>query len=323
MAPIRPFTVDPVLTAIAIGYSNPANTLIADQVLPIVPVMGEQFKWTEYPIASAFTLPETRVGRRGQPNQITFEGLERDGSTEDYGLDTPIPISDIEAARRSRAQKRSTYDPEQNAVMMLTKLMQLRREVRVAATVQNELLYTGDRRIALTGGDRFDQYETSDPLLVLKAAVNATLIYRANTLVMGHAVWQVLSSHPVLVNAVRGNLTNKGIITREELAGLLEIKQVLVGEGYVNTARPGQAPELNRVWGDTIEALYVDPSMNSPMGEVSFGFTAEYGGRVSGRIEDPDIGIYGGFRIRVGGAQREIVAAKDVGAQVVGTLTPA
>ncbi len=254
---------------------------------------------------------------------MTFEGLENDGSVEDYGLDAPIPHSDITEAARARRENRSTYDPEQNAVMMLAKLMELRREVRVAAMVQNGLNYTGTRRIALTGGDRFDQYDTSDPMTVLKDAVNATLIYRANTLVMGHAIWQFLSGHPVLVNAIRGNLTNNGIITRDELARLLEIREVIVGEGFVNVARPGQTVDLQRVWGDSIQALYVDPTISSTMGEVTFGFTAEYGGRVSGRIEDPDIGIYGGFRIRVGGRMNEIVAAKEVGVQITGTMTPA
>ncbi|MEO0497881.1 MAG: capsid protein [Pseudomonadota bacterium] len=252
---------------------------------------------------------------------MTFDGQERDGSTEDYGLDAPIPNSDIAAARAARAQRRSTYDPEQNAVMMLTKLMELRREVRVAAAVQNAALYTGNRRIVLTGTDKLDDYVNSDPLEVLLAAINATLIYRANTLVMGHAIWQVISRHPDLVNAIRGNLTNKGIITRQELATLLEIKEVVVGEGYLNVARKGQPVDLQRVWGDTIQALYVDPTITSTMGEVTFGFTAEYGSRVSGRIEDPDIGIDGGFRIRVGGRQNETIAAEDVGAQIVGALT--
>jgi hypothetical protein len=108
MATKRPFVVDPILTAIAIGYSNPAQALIADDVMPRQSVGGEQFKWTEYPIAEAFTVPDTEVGRRGQVNQIVFSGKERESAVRDYGLDVPIPNSDITAAAAARKEKRSS-----------------------------------------------------------------------------------------------------------------------------------------------------------------------------------------------------------------------
>ncbi|MBY6243858.1 capsid protein, partial [Methylosinus sp. Sm6] len=82
MAPSRPFVVNPVLTGIAIGYSNPDVALIADQVMPRVEVGGESFKWTEYPLAEAFTVPSTRVGRKGRVPEVEFSGTERDGSVE-------------------------------------------------------------------------------------------------------------------------------------------------------------------------------------------------------------------------------------------------
>lgn len=312
MAPQRPFVVDPVLTAIAIGYSNPAQVLIADAVMPRIPVGGEQFKWTEYPIAEAFTVPDTEVGRRGQVNQLTFNGEERESSVRDYGLDTPIPNTDIKAAADARKQKRSTYDPEQHSAMMLTKIVQLDREVRVAKRVQDPANYQAARTMALAGGDKLSDYANSDPLGVLDAAIEGTLIYRANTLVMGNVVWNTIKRSPKLVNAIKGNLTNEGFITKQQLAELLDIKSVIVGDAHVNTARPGQAMDLQRAWGNFISAQYIDPTAR-PEGEVTWGFTATYGTKVAGRIEDPDIGLEGGFRIRSGERVKEEIIAKDVG----------
>lgn len=312
MATKRPFVVDPELTAIAIGYSNPAQALIADDVMPRQPVGQEQFKWTEYPIDEAFTVPDTQVGRRGQVNQIVFSGEERDGSVEDYGLDVPIPNSDIEAAQKARAQKRSTYDPEKHSAMMLTKITQLDREVRVAKVVQDPNNYQAARRLVLAGGDQLSDFANSDPLGVLDTALQGTLIYRANQLTMGNVVWNWIKRHPKLVNAIKGNLTNEGFITKEQLADLLSIKRVLVGDAHVNAARPGQPVNLTRAWGNFIAAHYVDPSAHMQH-EVSWGFTATYGTRVAGRIEDPDIGLEGGFRIRSGERVKEVIAAKDVG----------
>lgn len=312
MAPRRPFVVDPVLTAIAIGYSNPAQTLIADRVLPRFGVAGEAFKWTEYPLAEAFTIPSTKVGRLGQVNQVTFSGKQKTSSVEDYGLDTPIPNSDITAAAAARAQGVSNYDPEQHSTMMLTKLVELDREVRVATLIQDPNTYAAARRLALAGGDKLSDYANSDPIGVLDAAIDGTLIYRANTLVMGQPVWSKIKRHPKLVNAVKGNLTNEGMITPQQLAELLSIREVLVGEAFVNTARPGQEAVLARAWGDSIAALYIDPTAR-PEGEITFGFTAQFGTRIAGRIEDEDIGLEGGQRIRSGERVKEEIVARDVG----------
>ena len=46
---------------------------------------------------------------------------------------------------------------------------------------------------------------------------------------------------------------------------------------------------------------------------ITFGRTAQFGTRIAGRIEDPDIGLTGGFRIRSGERIKELVVAKDVG----------
>ncbi len=311
MAPKRPFVVDPVLTAIAIGYSNPAHTLIADQVLPRMTVGQETFKWTEYPLAEAFTVPDTRVGRRGQVNQVEFNGEERESSVEDFGLDTPVPYTDIRAAAAARAQKRSTYDPEQHSTMTMTKLVELDREIRVANKIHNANAYAADRKVQLSGTSQFNDYTNSDPIGVLDTAIHGTLIHRANTLVMGFPVWSVIKRHPMLINAVKGGLTTEGMITRQQLADLLEIKEVLVGEAFYNTSKPGQAVTMARAWGKHVSALFIDKSAGPD--EITFGFTAQFGEKIAGRIEDEDIGLEGGFRIRSGERVKELIVAQDVG----------
>lgn len=76
----RPFPVNAVLTAIAVGYRNTSAMRIADLVLPRQPVGAETFKWTEYPISEAFNVPDARVGRLGRVQQLTFSGTEKEAS---------------------------------------------------------------------------------------------------------------------------------------------------------------------------------------------------------------------------------------------------
>lgn len=315
----RPFPVDPSLTAITIGYRNPATALIATKVLPPVPVLQEVFKWTEFPIAEAFTLPETRVGRKGQVQQVEFTGDEKSASVADYGLDAPIPNSDVQAAAQARAEGRSTIDPEKLAAEGLTNLIMLDREVRVAAVVQDTNNYAADKKVTLAGTAQFSDYDDSDPIGVISAGFEGTLIFRPNTVALGRPVWNVLRRHPKLIKAVKGGLTEDGLITKQQFADLFEfdVERFLIGEAYLNTAKKGQAVNLQRVWGKHIELLYIDPSkQQADDSTITYGFTAELGGRVAGSIDDPDIGLQGGRRTRVGERVKELVAAKDVGYQI-------
>lgn len=316
MAPRRPFVVDPALTAITVGYRNPAAFRIADDVMPRSQVSAEKFKWTEYPIGEAFNVPDARVGRKGRVQQLEFGGEERTSEVEDYGLDAPIPNSDIEAAATARAQGRSLHDPEGHAAMMLTDTLANIREVRVAQMVHNPANYDAARRKTLAGTSQFSDYANSDPISEIKQGMQKTLIFPPNTLAMGRDVWTALSSHPKLVNAVKGNVTSAGIITREQFVELFSgegISRLLIGDAWYNTARPGQQRSLSRAWGKHIAMLHLNPMASAEAGDITWGMTAEYGGRLSGRIEDPDVGLQGGQRIRVGERVKELIIAKDVG----------
>jgi hypothetical protein len=315
MAPNRPFVVDPILTSIAIGYRNPASALIADQVLPRVQVGAEAFKWTEYPLEEAFNVPDGRVGRRGRVPQLEFGGEEKDSSVEDFGFESPVPYSDIKAAEEARARKVSTFDPEGHATMMLADTLANVREVRVAGLVHNLNTYAAGRRVTLAGTDQFSDYEHSDPISVIKTGLESTLVFPPNTMVMGRAVWSKLSSHPKIVNAVKGNLTNEGLATRQQFADLFSgegISELLVGDAWYNTAKPGQAVNLARAWGKHIALIHLNP-VASPQGGITFGLTAQYGTKISGRIEDQNIGLEGGVQIRTGERVKELIVAKDVG----------
>lgn len=316
MAPKRPFVVDPALTAITVGYRNPEAFRIADQVLPRTQVSAEKFIWTEYPIAEAFNVPDARVGRKGRVQQLEFGGEERTAEVEDYGFDKPIPNSDIDAAAAARAQGRSNHDPEGHAAMMLTDTLANVREVRVANLIHSPATYDANRRKTLAGASQFSDYANSDPIGEIKSGFLKTLIFPPNTMVMGRDVWAKLSSHPKIVNAVKGNLTEEGIVSRAQFLELFSgegLSRLLIGDAWYNTARPGQAASLSRAWGKHISMLHINSMASAEAGDITFGLTAEYGSRIAGRIEDPDIGLQGGYRTRVGERVKELIIAKDLG----------
>ena len=311
--PPRPFVQTPALTAVALGYRNLA--MIADQALPRTPVPAETYKWMYYPYAELFTVPATLVGRRGRVQRVEFSGQEQSGLTHDHGLETGIPYSDINAAEALRAAGVSAYDPEARATQGLTDLVLLDREVRVAKMVQDPTNYAPARRLVLSGSDQFSD-PNSDPIKVFKALQYSTMIYRPNTWVMGRDCWTGLSSHPKLVNAIRGNVTGSGIIKPQELVDLFSgegLKQILIGESFVNINKPGQAPQLARTWGKSIQMYYLDNALPPEMGGITFGWTAQFGTRIAGSWDDRNVGLDGGRVVRTGEKVEERIVAPDVG----------
>lgn len=295
-----PFPIDPALTAIAVGYRNPEY--IADLVLPRVLVSLKPYKYLEYPVAEAFTLPDTLVGRKGAPNVVEFSATEKTGLCLDYGLDDEIPIDDINQAP-------ANYNPVDHSVMSTTDMIMLDREVRAAGVVFNSANFANS--VVLAGTDQFSDFVNSDPIDVILDALDIPLM-RPNVITMGREVFTKLRQHPKILKAVHGNSGDSGSATRRQLAEQFEVEEILVGGSRVNTNKKGQVIALSRVWGKHISLTYRNRLANTRSG-ITFGITAEYGSRLSGRENDSKIGLRGGVRVRVGETVEEKVVAPDAG----------
>lgn len=291
------FPRDKHLTAIAVAYKNPDVSLIADAVLPRVPVGKRTFEYTSYPIEQAYSVPDTRVGEKSQVPRLELNGTQASATVDDYGLEIPITKDDQDNAP-------SNIDPKQLATERATNLVLLDREARVARTVFNPASYPASQKTQLAGAAQWSDV-TSSPLKAMLDALDGCLI-RPNVLVFGQAAWSVLSMHPKLVKAAGGD-SGEGRITRERLAELLEVTEVLVGAAQVNSVKPGKAPVLARIWGKHALAFYRDRTVGTT-GGITFGITAQYGDRIAGS-QEVDMGLRGGTAVRSGESVKELIIA--------------
>jgi len=303
------FPITPELTAIAIAYRN--QSLIADEVLPIVPVGKQEFKYTKHTLADGFTIPDTKVGRKSAPNQVEFTGSEVTDSTVDHALDDPIPNADIDNAPPN-------FDPLGHSVEMIMNLIKLDREKRAADLVFASGNYAAANKITLAGASQFSDYANSDPIGIIGAGLDA-VVMRPNNMVIGQAAWTKLRSHPDIVKAVLGNAGDKGMVSRRAVADLFELDNLYVGRGFVNTAKKGQSVSLARVWGKHIVLFYRDSTANNQRG-TTFGFTARWGSPVAGNEFDKNIGMRGGQMVRAGESVKEVIAASDLGYMIVNAV---
>lgn len=315
----EPFTIDPALTAMAVNYKNPDVTLIADAVMPRVDVGDQYYEYDYFPPEEVFTVPDTTVGRRGAPNEVEFSSEERTAKVVDRGLDSTVPQRDIDAAKAQKRNRRGSFDPEARAVEGLTHLVHLDRELRVAGVVQDAANYAGNSQV-LAGTSQWSDYANSDPLTDIATACDSTFIARPNIGVTSRTVFTKLSMHPIIVEGVMATGAKRGKITREQMAELFELDELLVGDSFFNTARKGQAGAYSRVWGKGFALLHRNRAASNKSSLPTWGFTAEWrvqGGRsamIAGRFKNPKGGgLLGGTTVRAGEFVEEHVMAPATG----------
>lgn len=297
----KPFPVDPVYSGISLAYKNP--DYIADFVLPRVKVGKSSFKYRKFSKDQYLTLTDTLIGRKGVPNQIELGFTEGTESVVSRALDQVVPLEDIEDAPEG-------YDPQAKAVEFLTEIILLDREVRTANMVFNAANYAAGCKTTLTDAMQFND-AASTPIAVIKNAIDNCWM-RPNIMVMGREVFSVLSVHPSIVQAIYPISGGNGIVTRQQLAQLFDIDQILIGNAWVNSAKRGGAPMLQRAWGKHMALLYINPSATTN-DMPTFGLTAELDSRFSGFINQPEVGLKGSNLVRVGERVKELIIANDLG----------
>lgn len=296
-----PFPVDPVLSAISVAYRN--ARMIADQVMPRVPVGKQEFRYRLYDLGERFTIPDTHVGRTSRPNKVEFGFTEETDQTTDESLDAPIPFADIDNAPDG-------YSPEGHATEATTDLIALAREVRVANKTFTAANYKVGYKTTCSGTSQWS-HASSTPRDAISDALDG-MVMRANVMALGRATFSKLRRHPQIVSSILGNSGDEGMVTRQQLADLFELDEVLVGEGWVNTAAKGQTVAVSRCWGKHCALLFRD-GLADAQNKVTWGYTAQWGPRFAARIPDPHLGARGGVIVRVGESVKELITANDLG----------
>jgi hypothetical protein len=296
------YPIDPALTAIAIAYKN-AN-YIADQVLPRIMVAKQEFTFLKYATEQNFNIPETRVGRRSKPNEVSLTAEEVTDSTNDEALDGGVPNSDIDNAD-------ARYDPLGIEVAFLQELIALAREARAAGLVFDVDTYAAGLKATLAGDTQFNDVDNKTVIATINAALDAPLV-RPNQMVFGQYGWTQFRQLPEIVEACLGTGATRGNATREQVAALFEVDEVLVGAARANSAKRGQAANLTRLWGKHLALTHKAPVPDAK-GAVTFGGTFQFGGRVAGQWEDKNIGMRGGVAVRTGESVKERVIASQAG----------
>ena len=300
----RQLHVDTVLTNLSIKYRNEA--MIWPQVLPVVKVGHRSNKFDVYTKADSYKLVNDQIGPKSFPNEADWGVAQDNYSVRDHALGNWLPQEDIDNAD-------NPLQPEMDTNDFLNNLMDIAQEERVAALVFNAANYPVGNKTQLSGTSQWGG-SADDPIGDLMTAVEGCFI-RANTIVMGADTWLKFRKLPEVLDAVESSTRYQGspggLATMDEVKGLFEVENWLVGRGRYITTKEGQAPTFARLWGKHAAALYVGPTPG--IKSITFGVTFAEMLRQTQRDFDPKRGVKGAHYFKVAWNSDEHVIAPDLG----------
>lgn len=251
---------DRMLTGVALEFRPDPGALIADDVLPVVPVTFESAGYYVFDDTN-FNIPETKRNPRGVYKEIDF-GLSTDNyRAEEYGIEARIDD-------RERKNSPGALDLDIGKTRRTTNAILLARERRVANLVTNTANVTQNQ--TLSGTAQWSD-PTSDPAAIARAArtaIRSKTGVKPNKLAIGNDVFESLRIHPKLLDFMDG-----GKPSVQDLAEFFEVQTVIVAGAIYNTAKEGQAATLVDLWGK--DALFYYQSGIVASDEPSFGYQFE------------------------------------------------
>lgn len=252
---------DELLTNISIQFQPAMDGYIADEILPAVPVVKESAAYWVYD-KSRFDIPDSkRVPRSG------YARIDWDVSTDTYLCEQYGLEGEIDDEERKNAA--APLDLDVDTTEIVTDMVLNNREKRVADLVLSTSVIT--QNTTLAGTSQWSDKNGSDPLADI-ATGRVTIFnasgYTPTHLAIGNDVLEALKFHPDIKEIIK--YTERAIVTKQLLAAVFEVDEVIVGRVLRRTSKMGQADTMTSVWSKDALLYYREgrPSLK----RASFGY---------------------------------------------------
>ena len=280
------------LTNISIAFLQSADAFVASQVFPNIPVGKQSDAYFTYD--------------RGEFNRDEMEerapGTESSGGSYQIGTDTYFARTrayhkDVPDQVRANADDPISLDRE--ATEFITRKGLIKREVTWAAAYFTAGdpgdTWTFDVDGAAARSAAFDPTSAAnndvifwddasstpiEDIRLLKRHVLESTGFMPNTLTLGRAVFDALIDHPDIVGRLdRGQTDGPAKATRDSLAALFEVENVLVMDAIQNTAKEGQTAVHAFIGGKHALLSYrpTTPGIMTPSAGYTFSWTGFLG----------------------------------------------
>ena len=259
--------VDPVLTQVVQGYRN--AEAIFGRLFPKVSVAVEGFKVPTFTPA-AFKLWIAKRGIRATRARVEFPiESTTDCVLDEYSLEEAIDRRERDEAMRNPAGGALYIKNKQAQSQRLKSQIDLNFEIVAATLLQATANYaSGHSGTPSTLWSAGGATPLAD-IFTAKNTVRAAIGIEPRKFWMGHDVWKIVRTHSDFMNLIK--YSQKGVITTELMAQLLDCDEVIVG----NMVKSTDGTTITDVWGKYAGWIYTPPQAEADRETPSLGYLFE------------------------------------------------
>lgn len=255
--------VDPMLTSVAIAYSN--DEYIAEKIFPSFAVAKQSGKHFIYDRAR-FRANENRRAQGSPSNEVTLAlTTGQPYFAEDHALKQFVADEDVDNAI-------TPTDPFVDATENTTDMQMVAREIELATALTDTGTMT--QNTTLAGTAQWSDYTNSNPIGDVRTGmqtIHSSIHVNPNVLILGKQVYDKLVDHPQFIERVK--YSQLGVMTPELLARIFGVDRVIVGGAGKNTAAEGQTDAMGYIWGKHAILAYVAPSVKPKLMTLGLTYT--------------------------------------------------
>jgi len=271
--------VDRILTNISIAFMQESSNFVASQVFPIVPSQRQSDKFFTYDQDDWFR----------EEAQLRAPSTESAGSgwslgTDTYFCDVYAVHKDIDEQIEKNAD--DMINIRADAARWVAGQLLMKLESKFVSDFFTTSLWTGSTsgndQVGVSSNPGSDQFlQWNDPASTpiediedLKLEMLEKTGKEPNTLLLGPKVGAALRRHPDILDRIK--FTQRGVITDELIASLLEIPRVFTAKATRNTAKEGTTDAYSFYYGKNALLCYSAPQAS--LMEASAGYTFAWTG---------------------------------------------
>lgn len=256
--------VDVPLTNMSVAYMSDLAEFQADNLAPVMPSDKQSNKYFTFTKDFWFRDGLTVRGPGGQAPRLGY-GID---SSNSYSIDIWSGGKAIDD--QVRANEDSPLNSDRNAMQFVTRLERIRREKSFAsaflATGKWDKDVTGNTSASAYGSDTIKQWDQATGTTPLEDIAHYRTVVKKNTgfmpnvLVLGQEAWDALKNNAEVLDRVTGgaNNGNPAQVTKQLVAMLMELDEVVVMSAIENTAAQGAAFSGSFIAGKAGLLMYRD-----------------------------------------------------------------
>ena len=246
--------IDAALTNFSLAFMQGSDKFVAWRVFPNMQVRHQSDRYWQYPRQFFFTEGFRKKAPGSRGGRVVYEI----DNTPTFYCDVWSEETAVE--HQTVANADTGIDPENDATELLTMHGMIKLEKDWCATFFKDGVWTTDYEgVAGAPGAgevrQWDDYANSDPLNdieELKVAQCEMTGQEPNKLVIGRKVWKALKNHPDIVDRIKYGQTpgSPAKVTKEAVAALMELDEILVTSAIHNTAQQKKTPSYSYIGGN-------------------------------------------------------------------------